>query len=72
MGSVHIFIFLWHSFECQRKVSPRMEGVCGYASRYVIDHHSGRNFTVLLEQGIEAVMVKDDAILRKQATEKGW
>lgn len=25
-----------------------------------------------LEQGIEAVMVKDDAILRKQATEKGW
>ena len=24
-----------------------------------------------LEQGIEAVMVKDDAILRKQATEKG-
>ena len=72
MGSVHIFIFLWHSFECQRRYLPEWKEYVVMQADMSSTITQVETLQSYLEQGIEAVMVKDDAILRKQATEKGW
>lgn len=71
MGSVHILFSFGIHLNAKGRYLPEWKEYVVMQADMSSTITQVETLQSYLEQGIEAVMVKDDAILRKQATEKG-